>query len=89
MLPNCNAPALCTFDSSIHGIILLKKFPCTPYRGYTYYDNPVFEIANLCPTRAYYYNPYYHCISPHTTQAGAGRFGTIHEIGVDSVRINC
>jgi hypothetical protein len=89
MLPNCNPPAVCTFASSIRGIILIQKFPCTANRHYGGIQNPIFEIANLCSAQVYWYNPRGHCMSPNSAQAGTGRFGTVTSIGVTGIHRNC
>jgi len=89
MLPNCNAPAVCTFNVGIRGLVLLQKFSCAAPKGHGSIVNPIYEIANLCSTRVYYYNPSGHCMSPNSAQAGTGRFGTVTGIGVSTNKKNC
>jgi hypothetical protein len=92
MLPSCNTPAVCTFDVSIRGIILLQRFPCTVRKAYSNITNPIFQILNACPTRVWYFNPGSsagHCLNPNSNQSGFGRFGTVRGIGVSANRSNC
>jgi hypothetical protein len=89
MLPSCNAPAVCTYNVGIRGLILLQRFPCTAPRGYGNITNPIFQILNACPTRVWYYNPSGHCLNPNSNQSGVGRFGTVTGIGVTTNRNHC
>jgi hypothetical protein len=89
MLPGCNAPAVCTFDSSIRGLVLIQKFSCAAPRMHNNIHTPIFEIANLCSAQVYWYNSSSHCMSPNSVSAGAGRFSGITAIGVTAIHRNC
>lgn len=89
MPQGCNAPAVCTFDVTTRGIVLLQRFPCTAPKGYGTIRNPITQILNACPTRVYYFNPTGHCLNPNSNQGGVGRFGSVNGIGVSTNRNHC
>jgi hypothetical protein len=85
MLPGCTPqPQFCSYDSSIHGLILTQKFGCTINRVHTAVNTPVFELVNGCGTAVdyYYKKGGGGCINAHSAQSGAGRFSAMNHYWV-------
>jgi len=71
------------------GEYIIQEFSCAGPKGYSRITNPIYGMQNNCSVRVWYFNPGGHCISPHTSLAGVGRFGTVTGIGVSTNHSNC
>jgi hypothetical protein len=88
-----NCTGVCTYALTIHGgIILLQQFPCAPPNVYYGIDNPIYQVTNTCSVRAWIHNNtggHPTCVSPHSSKAGTGRFGTATNVQVTNNQSNC
>lgn len=71
------------------GEYIIQEFSCTIATNHGGIRNPIYGMQNNCSVRVWYTNPSGHCISPHTSLAGVGRFGTVITIGVSTNHSNC
>jgi hypothetical protein len=77
----------CTYELTTRGLILIQEFACV-LGGHSGIRNPIYQMTNTCANRVYWYNPSQHCIEPHSSLAGVGRFGTVYNINIGA-RTNC
>jgi hypothetical protein len=79
----------CTLGLSTRGEYIIQVFRCSPHGTYHGIRIPIYGMQNNCSFRVYYFNPGTHCVSPHSSQAGVGRFGNVDEIFVSTNPSHC
>lgn len=60
---------------------IIQVFGCV-LGGHSNITNPIYGMQNNCGRRVYWYNPSSHCIEPHSSLAGVGRFGHVYSISI-------
>jgi hypothetical protein len=77
---NCRPAHACAYELSPHGgLALVAQLPCR--HGGILFDPPLplFQVTNQCSTRVWVHDTGggAHCVNPHTTSGGVGRFGNL------------